>query len=82
MSIRNGLMSRCLPFRTLLATGLAVACAILTGCSESPDSQFANGRNYESGRGVEKDLAEAARWYQIAAGQGTAYAQFNLGVNR
>jgi TPR repeat protein len=35
---------------------------------------------YEEGRGVAKDLAEAARWYRLAAEQGHAKAQNILGV--
>ena len=31
------------------------------------------------GRGVEKDLKEAAKWYRKAAEQGHAYGQYNLG---
>ena len=32
------------------------------------------------GRGVLKDDAEAVRWYRLAAEQGEATAQFNLGI--
>ena len=32
------------------------------------------------GRGVPKDDAEAVKWYRLAADQGQANAQFNLGV--
>jgi uncharacterized protein len=35
---------------------------------------------YEFGNGVLKDATEAARWYRLAAEQGTARAQSNLGV--
>jgi TPR repeat protein len=35
---------------------------------------------YENGRGVPQDYSEAARWYRIAAEQGVAYAQNNLGI--
>ena len=35
---------------------------------------------YDNGRGVPLDYAEAARWYRMAAEQGNAVAQFNLGV--
>ncbi len=35
---------------------------------------------YESGRGVPRDYAEALRLYQLAAEQGHAVAQCNLGV--
>jgi hypothetical protein len=35
---------------------------------------------YESGQGVPQDYAEAVRWYRLAAEQGHARAQGNLGV--
>jgi uncharacterized protein len=35
---------------------------------------------YESGNGVVQDYAEAVRWYRLAAEQGFANAQNNLGV--
>ncbi len=34
---------------------------------------------YVAGQGVSKDFAEAVRWYQFAAEQGVADAQFNVG---
>jgi len=35
---------------------------------------------YEEGQGVPVDEQEAVRWYRLAAEQGDAAAQFNLGV--
>jgi len=35
---------------------------------------------YAMGEGVPKDDAEAAKWIQLAAEQGDAFAQFSLGV--
>ena len=35
---------------------------------------------YEHGEGVPKDEAEAVKWYRLAAEQGLAMAQFNLGI--
>ena len=35
---------------------------------------------YATGQGVPEDDAEAVRWYRLAAEQGYAAAQFNLGV--
>ena len=35
---------------------------------------------YNNGEGVLKDDAEAVRWYRLAADQGLASAQLNLGV--
>ena len=34
---------------------------------------------YSSGRGVPQDLGEAVKWYRLAAEQGNATAQSNLG---
>ena len=35
---------------------------------------------YEDGAGVPQDYTEAVRFYQVAADQGNAGAQFNLGL--
>ena len=35
---------------------------------------------YDTGRGVAQDDAEAVKWYRLAAAQGDADAQTNLGV--
>ena len=35
---------------------------------------------YQTGEGVPQDGAEAIRWYRLAAAQGFAEAQFNLGL--
>ena len=35
---------------------------------------------YADGRGVPQDDAEAVRWYRLAAAQGLALAQCNLGI--
>ena len=35
---------------------------------------------YDQGQGVPQDYAEAVKWYRLAAEQGYAFAQFNLGV--
>ncbi|HEY9548828.1 MAG TPA: tetratricopeptide repeat protein, partial [Kiloniellaceae bacterium] len=35
---------------------------------------------YMKGEGVERDPAEAARWWRAAADQGLPQAQFNLGM--
>ena len=44
------------------------------------DAQFNLGVMYEKGRGVPQDDAEAVKWYRLAAEQGNAYAQINLGA--
>ena len=43
-------------------------------------SQFLLGIIYKQGRGVEKNLRLAVKWFRLAAEQGNASAQFNLGV--
>ena len=35
---------------------------------------------YGEGRGVPQDFAEAAHWYRLAAEQGDAQAEYNLGL--
>ena len=35
---------------------------------------------YDNGWGVPQDYTEAVKWYRLAAKQGYASAQFNLGV--
>ena len=35
---------------------------------------------YDNGRGVLQDYKEAVKWYRLAAEQGNANAQYNLGV--
>ena len=35
---------------------------------------------YDNGRGVKQDYIKAVEWYQRAAEQGVADAQYNLGV--
>ena len=35
---------------------------------------------YANGEGVPQDAAEAVRWFRLAAEQGYASAQYNLGV--
>jgi TPR repeat protein len=36
---------------------------------------------YDEGQGVAQDYKEAVRWYKLAAAQGNAKAQFNLGIS-
>jgi TPR repeat protein len=43
-------------------------------------AQYRLGRLYEEGRGVRKDLDEAARWYRKAADQTDPAAQLRLGI--
>lgn len=42
-------------------------------------AQFNLGVKYDFGQGVNKDAAQAVRWYRLAAAQGHGGAQFNLG---
>jgi len=45
-----------------------------------PQAQFDLGFEYEQGIGVEKNYAEAVKWYRKAAEQNFAPAQYNLGA--
>ena len=47
---------------------------------EYAPAQCALGNCYYYGRGVEKDYAEAVKWYRKAAEQGLAEAQYELGL--
>jgi TPR repeat protein len=42
-------------------------------------AQFNLGLMYDNGQGVSKDEAEATKWYRLAADQGRADAQYQLG---
>ena len=44
------------------------------------EAQYQLARRYKKGKGIEKDLAQAATYYERAAAQGHADAQLNLGV--
>ena len=44
------------------------------------EAQYGLGFMFESGWGVEKDYAEAVKWYRMAARQGHAKSQYNLGI--
>lgn len=56
-------------------TSLTLQEAIRAG---NPSAYFETGRRYMEGFGVPQDLKEAARWYQIAAENALAPAQFRL----
>jgi tetratricopeptide (TPR) repeat protein len=45
-----------------------------------PHAQFCVGLEYEGALGVERDYAEAVKWYRMAAEQEQASAQANLGL--
>ena len=45
-----------------------------------PESQFRLAARYDAGRGVERNIGEAAKWYRRAAVQGHVKAQANLGL--
>ena len=44
-------------------------------------AQFLLGAMYDEGHGVSQDYKTAVKWYTLAAEQGVARAQFNLGLN-
>lgn len=43
------------------------------------EAEFELGRRYALGAGVDRDFAEAVKWYRMAAEKGHAKAQYNLG---
>ena len=45
-----------------------------------PIAQLDIGILYDQGHGIGKDAAEAARWYRLAADQGSSAGAFNLGL--
>jgi TPR repeat protein len=45
-----------------------------------PEAAFKLGASYHDGDGVQKDLAEARKWFEVAAKAGERRAQFNLGL--
>ena len=57
----------------------AVACFRKAAEQGHADAQYRLGECYDEGRGVERDLTEAAGWYRKAAEQGHADAQYRLG---
>ncbi len=48
-------------------------------CTGDAEAQFELARCYDTGNGVKKDSAEAAKWYRMAAERGHADAQLNVG---
>jgi uncharacterized protein len=58
------------------------ASKLLRPLAEQGDAraQSTLGLLYYRGRGVQKDDAEALRWFRLAAGRGNAVAEFNLGL--
>ena len=67
--------------RAYLAEDYAAALELWRPLAEEghAPAQFGMGLAHENGRGVERDLTEAAVWYRKAAEQDLADAQFNLG---
>ena len=69
-------------------SGRAIACPycgcpvseVITQQRDDSDNFFEQGDKYYRGKGVPQDFQKAAEWYQKAAEQGHAKAQFNLGV--
>ena len=59
----------------------ATALAEWTPLAEGGEAraQFNMAVLYDNGYGVERDLAEAAKWFHLAAEQGIPMAQYNLG---
>ncbi|EQM95281.1 tetratricopeptide repeat protein, partial [Oxalobacter paraformigenes] len=58
----------------------AMTCFMKPDAVTNPATMNRIGYMYKKGRGVEKNLAEAVKWYRKAAEAGFAAAQFNLGL--
>jgi hypothetical protein len=74
------------PLRFILPLPLLMTLMLVAGCahSEKPNPanalyQISQGDRYYFGKGVEQDLEEAARWYNLAALQGNPDGEFYLG---
>jgi TPR repeat protein len=52
---------------------------LLAASQGHPRAQFDIGLRYDEGRGVERDVAQAMRWYGKSLAQGTMAACYNLG---
>jgi TPR repeat protein len=71
-----------LSFRQWLtrSSTLSEAVAPTQGKTLGVEAQFAKGLEFESGKGVVQDYAQAAHWYAQAAEQNHSLAQFNLAM--
>jgi TPR repeat protein len=72
-------------FMFVLGCVVAATCAYVdlekinkAGMEGNKSKQFILGEAYYYGAGVNKDYAEAAKWFRSSAEQGVAIAQFNL----
>lgn len=74
-------LALCYKHGTGTRKNLARACALINmaAAAEQPDALNFIGERSETGRIVERDLSEAARYYRLAANKGLATAQKNLG---
>jgi localization factor PodJL len=61
-----------------LPAGLQPAALAEAAKQGDPLALFEIGARYTDGRGVKTDLAEAAKWYQLAAEHGSAPAEYRL----
>jgi len=62
----------------VLPTGLQPASLVEAAKKSDPLAFFEIGARFTDGRGVKIDLAEAAKWYQLAADKGLAPAEYRL----
>ena len=59
--------------------GLFLAGIILAGCTTSSETAYKRGQRYDYGWDIAENDITAVYWYRIAAEQGHAGAQANLG---
>lgn len=58
----------------------ALSIALPLARKDNRDAQFLVGKIYETGKGVNKNLPEAFRWYRRAGERGSAKAQYRVGA--
>ena len=69
-------LAQCVPMQAQTPAADALWVRAEAGDAEA---QFNLGVRYGNGQGVRQDAAEAVRWYRLAADQGIAGAQYELG---
>ena len=68
------------PLKDLIDTFVLIDQPTQSKSPENSEAQYNVGLRHANGEGVQKDYAEAVKWYRKAADQGHAGAQCNLGV--
>ena len=65
----------------ILVAAVGATVILTAGCGKTPEQEFKLGKSYSQGSdGKEKNLAEAAKYYQKAADRGYVPAQYELAL--